>query len=142
MKEFIDYVKANPGKLNYGSSGVGSTHHLSMEALKASLGLQMTHIPFKGTSESVPALLGGHVDVAFSAYPSLSGAVGTKNITLLATNGAKRSAIAPDVPAIAEFIPGFAFAPTIGIYARTGTPGDPAQDRKRGRRDRQGARDH
>ena len=122
MKEFIDYVKANPGKLNYGSSGVGSTHHLSMEALKASLGLNMTHVPFKGTSESVPALLGGHVDVAFSAYPSLSGAVGTKNITLLATNGAKRSAMAPDVPAIAEFIPGFAFAPIIGIYARTGTP--------------------
>jgi tripartite-type tricarboxylate transporter receptor subunit TctC len=122
MKEFIDYVKANPGKLNYGSSGVGSTHHLSMEALKAALGLQMTHIPFKGTSESVPALLGGHVDVAFSAYPSLSGAVGTKNITLLATNGAKRSAMAPDVPAISEFIPGYVFAPTIGIYARTGTP--------------------
>jgi tripartite-type tricarboxylate transporter receptor subunit TctC len=122
MKEFIDYVKANPGKLNYGSSGVGSTHHLSMEALKSSLGLVMTHVPFKGTSESVPALLGGHVDVAFSAYPSLSGAVGTKNITLLATNGAKRSAMAPDVPAIAEFIPGFQFAPIIGIYARTGTP--------------------
>ena len=122
MKEFIDYVKANPGKLNYGSSGVGSTHHLSMESLKASLGLNMTHVPFKGTSESVPALLGGHVDVAFSAYPSLSGAVGTKNIALLATNGAKRSSMAPDVPALAEFIPGFAFAPIIGIYARTGTP--------------------
>jgi len=122
MKEFIDYVKANPGKLNYGSSGVGSTHHLSMESLKASLGLQMTHVPFKGTSESVPALLGGHVDVAFSAYPSLSGAVGTEIISLLATNGAKRSAMAPDVPPVAEFIPGFAFAPIIGIYARTGTP--------------------
>jgi tripartite-type tricarboxylate transporter receptor subunit TctC len=122
MKEFIDYVKANPGKLNYGSSGVGSTHHLSMEALKSALGLEMTHVPFKGTSESVPALLGGHVEVAFSAYPSLSGAVGTKNITLLATNGAKRSAMAPDVPAVAEFIPDFAFAPIIGIYARTGTP--------------------
>jgi tripartite-type tricarboxylate transporter receptor subunit TctC len=122
MREFIDYVKANPGKLNYGSSGVGSTHHLSMEALKSSLGLVMTHIPFKGTSESVPALLGGHVDVAFSAYPSLSGAVGTKNITLLATNAAKRSAIAPDVPPVADWIPGYNFAPVIGVYARTGTP--------------------
>ena len=121
MKEFIDYVKANPGKLNYGSSGVGSTHHLSMEALKASLGLQMTHVPFKGTSESVPALLGGHVDLAFSAYPSLSGAVGSKSIALLATNGAKRSAMAPDVPPVADFIPDFAFAPVIGVYARTGT---------------------
>jgi len=121
MKEFIDYAKANPGKLNYGSSGVGSTHHLSMEALKAALGLQMTHVPFKGTSESVPALLGGHVDLAFSAYPSLSGAVGSKSITLLATNGAKRSAMAPDVPPVADFIPGYVFAPVIGVYARTGT---------------------
>jgi hypothetical protein len=69
-----------------------------------------------------PADPGGHVEVAFSAYPSLSGAVGTKNITLLATNGAKRSAMAPDVPAVAEFVPGFQFAPVIGVYARTGTP--------------------
>jgi tripartite-type tricarboxylate transporter receptor subunit TctC len=122
MQEFIDYVKANPGKLNYGTSGVGSTHHLSMEALKASLGLELTHVPFKGTSESVPALLGGHVDVAFSAYPSLSAAIGTKNITLLATNGAARSSMAPNAPPVADFIPGYEFAPKIGIYARTGTP--------------------
>jgi tripartite-type tricarboxylate transporter receptor subunit TctC len=122
MKEFIDYAKANPGKLNYGSSGVGSTHHLSMEALAASLGLKLTHVPFKGTSESVPALLGGHVDMAFSAYPSLSGAIGNKNITLLATNGATRSAQAPNAPPVADFIPGYEFAPKIGVYARTGTP--------------------
>jgi len=121
MKEFIDYVKANPGKLNYGSSGVGSTHHLSMESVKASLQLNMTHVPFKGTSESVPALLGGHVDVAFAAYPNLSGAVQTKNVKMLATNGAKRSAMAPDVPPVADFIPGFEFAPVVGLYARAGT---------------------
>ena len=120
MKQFIDYVRANPGKLNYGSSGVGSTHHLTMEAIKASLHLIMTHIPYKGTGESVPALLGGHVDVAFAAYPNLSGAIGT-NIKLLATNSAQRSAMAPDVPPVADFIPGFDFAPSIGIYARHGT---------------------
>jgi tripartite-type tricarboxylate transporter receptor subunit TctC len=122
MKEFIDYVKANPGKLNYGSSGVGSTHHLSMEALKSSLGLVMTHVPFKGTSESVPALLGGHVDVAFAAYPNLSGAVSTKTVKMLATNSLERSAIAPEVPPVADFIPGFDFAPRVGLYARAGTP--------------------
>jgi tripartite-type tricarboxylate transporter receptor subunit TctC len=121
MREFVDYVTANPGKLNYGSSGVGSTHHLTMEAIKASLGLAMTHVPFKGTGESVPALLGGHVDVAFAAYPNLSGAIGT-NIRLLATNSATRSAMAPDVPPVADLIPGFDFAPSIGIYARSGTP--------------------
>src|SRR5439155_9999363 len=80
------------------------------------------HVPFKGTSESVPALLGGHVDVAFPAYPNLSGAVSTKNVRMLATNGLTRSAMAPDVPPVADFIPGFDFAPRVGLYARTGTP--------------------
>jgi tripartite-type tricarboxylate transporter receptor subunit TctC len=122
MREFIAYVKANPGKLNYGSSGIGSTHHLSMEALKAALGLEMTHVPFRGTSESVPALLGGHVDAAFAAYPNLAAAVGTGNVRMLATNGAQRSPNAPDVPPVADFIPGYEFAPIVGIYARAGTP--------------------
>jgi len=121
MKEFIDYVRANPGKLNFGSSGVGSTHHISMEALMASLKLVMTHVPFKGTSESVPALLGGHVDLAFAAYPNLSGAVATKTVKMIGTNGLNRSKIAPDVPPIADVIPGFDFAPRVGLYARTGT---------------------
>lgn len=122
LKEFIDYVKARPGQLNYGSSGVGSIHHISMEGFKASLQLNMTHVPFKGTGESVPALLGGHVEALFSAYPSLSGAAGTNRIKLLATNGAQRSSQAPNLPAIAEIIPGFNFAPIVGIYARTGIP--------------------
>ena len=122
MKEFIDHVKANPGKFNIGSSGVGSIHHISLEALKLGLGLNISHIPYKGTGEAVPALLGGHVQILFSAYPSLSGAAGTKKITLLATNGAGRSSQAPDLPAISEFIPGFSYAPFVGIYARVGTP--------------------
>ena len=122
MKEFIDYARANPGKINYGSSGLGSTHHLSMEAVKAALKLDMTHVPFKGTGQSVPALLGGHVDVLFSAYPSLAGAVQANQVKLLATNGAKRSSQAPDVPAVAEFIPGFDFAPVIGVFSRAGMP--------------------
>ena len=122
MKEFIAHVKANPGKYNIGSSGVGSIHHISLEALKLGLGLNITHIPYKGTGEAVPALLGGHVQMLFSAYPSLAGAAGTKRITLLATNGATRSSQAPDLPAISEFIPGFSYAPFVGIYARVGTP--------------------
>jgi len=122
IKEFIDYVKARPGQLNYGSSGNGSIHHISMEGFKASLRLNITHVPFKGTGESVPALLGGHVEALFSAYPSLSGAAGTNLVKLLATNGASRSSQAPNLPAIAELIPGFNFAPIVGIYARVGTP--------------------
>jgi tripartite-type tricarboxylate transporter receptor subunit TctC len=122
MKELIDHAKAHPGALNYGSSGVGSTHHLSMEALSAALKIKMTHVPFKGTGESVPALLGGHVDLLFSAYPSLSGAIESKKVTVLANNGPGRSAQAPDAPPVADFVPGFDFAPVIGLFARTGTP--------------------
>lgn len=122
MKELIAHVKANPGKYNIGSSGVGSIHHISLEALKTGLGLQISHIPYKGTGEAVPALLGGHVQMLFSAYPSLAGAAGTKKITLLATNGLARSSQAPELPAISEFIPGFSYAPFVGIYARVGTP--------------------
>jgi tripartite-type tricarboxylate transporter receptor subunit TctC len=121
LQEFIDYVKARPGQLNYGSSGVGSIHHISMEGFKTALHLSMSHVPFKGTGESVPALLGGHVETLFSAYPSLSGAAGTNLVKLLATNGAQRSAQAPDLPAVSELIPGFNFAPIVGIYARVGT---------------------
>jgi tripartite-type tricarboxylate transporter receptor subunit TctC len=122
FKEFIDYVRANPGKISYGSSGIGTAHHLSMEAIKAALKLEMTHVPFRGTGQSVPALLGGHIDALFSAYPSLSGAVQGEKLLILATNGAARSPQAPDVPAVSEFIPGFDFAPRIGLFARRGTP--------------------
>ena len=122
LKEFIDYVKGRPGQLNYGSSGIGSIHHISMEGFKSSLALNITHVPYKGTGESVPALLGGHVEAAFSAYPSLSGAAGTNLVKLLAANGPGRSSQAPNLPAIAEVIPDFNFAPIVGIYARAGTP--------------------
>jgi tripartite-type tricarboxylate transporter receptor subunit TctC len=122
LKEFIDYVKANPGKVNYGSSGVGSAHHLSMEAMKAALGLDMTHVPYRGTGQSVPALLGGHVPVIFSAYPSLAGAIADKRVKLLATNGAQPSPQAPGVPPIASVIPGFNLATMVGIFAKAGTP--------------------
>lgn len=122
FQEFIALAKAKPGTLNYGSSGIGSTHHLTMEALKASLGLQITHVPFKGTGQSVPALIGGQVEVLFSALPSLSGFVKSGQVKLLANNAAQRSAQEPNVPTIAEMIPGFDFAPIVGVLAATGTP--------------------
>lgn len=122
LDEFIAFVRANPGKMNYGSSGVGSNHHLSMVALTHALKLEATHVPFKGTGESVPALLGGHVDALFSAYPSLIGANEAKSVKMLAANGAKRSTLAPELPSIAEKIPGYDYAVIIGIYARAETP--------------------
>jgi tripartite-type tricarboxylate transporter receptor subunit TctC len=122
LREFIDYAKAHPGAINFGSSGIGSTHHLTMEAMKSALHLNMTHVPYRGAGQSVPALLGGHVQALFSAYPSLKGAVETNRVRLLATNGAQRSPLAPDVPPLADVIPGFDLITLIGLYARAGTP--------------------
>ena len=122
LQEFVALAKSKPGALNYGSSGIGSSHHLTMEAMKAALGLDIQHVPFRGSALSVPALIGGQVDVAFSALPSLAGFVKDNRVKLLGTNAAQRSAVAPNVPAIAEIVPGFDFAVIVGVLAATGTP--------------------
>jgi len=93
-----------------------------MEAFKAALSLDITHIPFKGTGQSVPALIGGQVDMLFSALPSLSGFVKGGQVRLIASNAGKRSSQEPNVPTISEVIPGFDFAPIVGVLASTGTP--------------------
>ena len=121
LKEFVDRTKANPGGYTYGSSGIGSTHHLTMEALKSDLKLDIRHVPFRGSGQSVPALLGGQVDFLFSALPSMAGFVKTGQVTLIGSNEGKRSPQAPDVPSIAEVVPGFDFSVTIGALARAGT---------------------
>ena len=121
--EFVKLVKANPGKYSYGSSGVGSIHHLTTEAMKSALGLDLLHVPFKGTGQSIPALVGNQVSAAFSAMPSLAGFVQQGKLKLLAVNSAKRSPLAPELPTIAELaIPGFDFAPTIGFSGPAGIP--------------------
>jgi tripartite-type tricarboxylate transporter receptor subunit TctC len=84
--------------------------------------MEITHIPFKGTGQSVPALVGGQVDMLFSALPSLIGFVKSGQVRLLANNAAKRSTQEPNVPAIAEIIPGFDFAPIVAVFAASGTP--------------------
>jgi tripartite-type tricarboxylate transporter receptor subunit TctC len=122
LQEFVALAKSKPGTINYGSSGIGSTHHLTMEAMKLALGLDITHVPFKGTGQSVPALLGGQIEVLFSALPSLAGFVRSGQVKLLASNAAQRSSQAPNVPTISETIPGFDFAPIVGILAASGTP--------------------
>jgi tripartite-type tricarboxylate transporter receptor subunit TctC len=124
MQEFVAYAKANPGKLTYGSSGVGSFHHLSMEAVQSSLGVQLTHVPFKGSADSVSALLGGHINFVFSSYSSLSAGVEAGHIRLIASNGAQRAKLTPNLPTIAETIAGYDFAVNQGLFTRAGTPPD------------------
>jgi tripartite-type tricarboxylate transporter receptor subunit TctC len=127
MPEFVAYAKANPGKSNYGSSGVGSFHHLSMEAIQSSLNVRLTHVPFKGSADSVTALLGGHIDYVFSSYASLSAGVESNRIRLIASNGGQRAKLTPNLPTIAETIPGYNFAVNQGLFARAGTPREVVQ---------------
>ena len=121
--ELVALVKAQPGKLNYGSSGTGSIHHLATEALKSALGLDIVHVPYKGTGQSVPALLGGQISLLYSALPSIESHVKAGKVKLLVASTLKRSPEAPDVPTVAEMgVPGYDFAPSIGVLAPAGTP--------------------
>ena len=124
LTQLIALAKAKPGQLNYGSGGIGSLHHLGMEALKSALGLNILHVPYQGTAQSVPALLNGEVALVFSALPSIAGHLKTGRVKLLAVNTAKRSAQAPDVPTIAEVagLPDFDYPPEIGVLAPAATP--------------------
>ena len=120
--ELVALIKSKPGEFAYGSSGIGSTHHLCTEAMKAALGLDIRHIPYKGTGQSVPAVVGNQVAMVFSAFPSLLGFMKSNQVKLLVVNTAKRSPFAPNVSALGEVIPGFDFAPNIGIFAPSRTP--------------------
>ena len=122
LDEFIALAKAKPGALNYGSAGIGSIHHLTSEAMKEGLGIFVTHIPFRGSGNSVPAMIGGQVDMVFASPPSLMGFVKSGQAKLLAINSAKRSDLAPNVPTLGEKIPGFDFAFNVVVLARAGTP--------------------
>jgi len=124
LADLITLAKAKPGALRYGSGGIGSLHHLTMEALKGPLGLNIVHVPYKGTAQSVPALISGEVSLALSALPAVAAHRTAGRVKLLAVNTIKRSAQAPDVPTVAEItgIKDFDYPPVIGILAPSATP--------------------
>jgi tripartite-type tricarboxylate transporter receptor subunit TctC len=119
--EFVQMVKASPGKYSYGSSGIGSIHHLTFETIKAALGLDIVHVPYKGTGQSIPAVVSGDVAAVWSAFPSIAGFAKEGKLKLIAVNSEKRSGLAPSLATIAEtHIPGFDFAPIIGFIGQAG----------------------
>jgi tripartite-type tricarboxylate transporter receptor subunit TctC len=122
FQDLVAHAKANPGKLTYGSAGIGSIHHIGMESINAALGIKMLHVPYKGTSQSVPAFVAGEVQVVMSSLPTLISHVKAGKAKLLAVTSPKRSPQTPEVPAVAEFIPGYDFTTGIGLLARAGTP--------------------
>ena len=124
LKELIALVKAKPGQIRYGSGGIGSVHHLSMEALKTPLGLDIIHVPYKGNGVAIPAMIGGEVALVFSALPAIEGHLKTGRVKLLAVNTQKRSPQAPNVPTVGEVtgIKDYDYPPAIGVLAPAKTP--------------------
>jgi tripartite-type tricarboxylate transporter receptor subunit TctC len=123
LRELIDYAKANPGKLNYGSGGAGSSTHLAGEMLKAMAGIDMTHIPFKGAGEATTGLISGQVQVLITAPPTVIGHVQSGKATALAITAAERAAALPGVPTTAEAgYPAVQVTNWFGLLAPSGTP--------------------
>jgi tripartite-type tricarboxylate transporter receptor subunit TctC len=125
VPEFIAVARKNPGKLNYSSSGSGSTQHLSGEMLKLELGVDMTHVPYKGTAPSITALASGEVDFTFANIPSAQPMMTPGKIRALAITSEKRSPLLPNLPTMIEGgLPGFITGTWYGVLVPAGTPAD------------------
>ena len=122
LQSLIREAKSAPGKLSYGSAGIGSIHHIGMESFKAHHGLDVIHVPYKGSGQSVPAFVAGEVSMTLAALPALGAHIKAGKGRLIAVFGATRSPQAPEVPAVGESIEGFDFTAEIGMLAPAGTP--------------------
>ena len=125
VKEMIDYAKANPGKLNFGSSGSGSSIHLSGELFKSMTGIDMVHVPYKGSAPAVTDLLGNQIGIMFDNMPSAIQHVRSGKLRPIAVTTAKRSPELPDVPTVAEAgVPGYEATSWFGLWVPAKTPVD------------------
>ena len=123
LADLIAAARANPGKLNYASAGPGNTSHLAVEYFKSVVGVNMTHVPYKGSGPAITGLLGREVDVMFDSMSSSLAQIQGGRFRALAVSTAKRSRILPEVPTIAEAgVPGFDVSVWYGIFAAAGTP--------------------
>ena len=123
VKELIDYVKARPGKVNYASAGNGSTHQFCAELLKSTAGIDMTHVPYKGSPPGVLAVTAGEVSVMFANLTDIGGQLKGGKLKPLAVTTAKRSSHVPDLPTMEEAgVPGFEIVSWFALLAPAGTP--------------------
>jgi tripartite-type tricarboxylate transporter receptor subunit TctC len=120
VKEWVEYARKNPGKLNFASSGNGTVVHLSTEYFKAQAGLFLVHIPYRGTALSIPDLVSGKIDVLFDSLPSGLPHVKEGRLRALGITSLKRSPLLPDLPAISETVPGYESVTWFGLYAPKG----------------------
>lgn len=122
VKELIDFAKAKPGQLNYASAGNGTPNHLLGEMLKTVAGIDIVHVPYKGAAAALTDVVGGQVPMAFNSMPSAIPFMKGGQLRVLGVAQEKRTPLAPDIPAIAETIPGFGALSWYGLLAPAGTP--------------------
>jgi tripartite-type tricarboxylate transporter receptor subunit TctC len=122
VPEFIAYAKANPGKINMASAGSGTQNHMSGELFKAMTGINMVHVPYRGGGPALADLLGGQVQVTFSPMPTSIETIKAGKLRALAVTTALRSEALPNIPAVAEFVPGYEAGGFVGIGAPRNTP--------------------
>ena len=122
VKELIELAKAQPGKINFASSGIGASSHLSGELLKATAGIQIVHVPYKGSGPSVQDVLGGNIQMAIDSINVYLPHVKSGRVRALAVSTLQRSPLLPDLPTIAETLPGFDAYAMNYVTARAGTP--------------------
>ncbi len=122
VAELIAYLKANPGKVSYGSGGIGTASHLAGELFVMTAKVDMTHIPYKGNALAITDLIGGQTQVMFATMPTILPYVKSDKLRGLAVTGATRDPSMPDLPSISETLPGFDVKNWIGLFAPAGTP--------------------
>ena len=122
VKDFVDYAKAHPGKLNYGSAGAGSLQHVSGALFEKSIGARMVHVPYAGGAPANTDLVAGRVQAVFGPIVELAGFHKAGSIRVLGVTSTKRSSAMPDVPPIAETVPGYDIGTWHGLFAPKGTP--------------------
>lgn len=124
VQELITLARQRPGQLNYASNGAGTLSHLTGELFSQRTGIKMVHVPYRGAPPAVIDTVAGNVSLLFSAYPTVSAQVQSKRLRALAVTGAKRAAIAPDLPSIAETLPEFESSQWWGMFGPAGIPSD------------------
>jgi tripartite-type tricarboxylate transporter receptor subunit TctC len=122
VPEFVAYAKANAGKLNYGTAGNGATSHLLGAGFTARAGMDLVHVPFKGSAPLTAALVQGTVEMAWSGVPDMAAQIANENIRVVAVSSSQRLPNLPDIPSIMEFYPGFSLDTWNGFLAPRGTP--------------------
>jgi tripartite-type tricarboxylate transporter receptor subunit TctC len=122
VAELIALARANPGKLTYGSGGMGTTSHLAGELFKSTAKVDVVHVPYKGNSPAITDLLGGQTTMIFATMPTVLPQAKAGKLRAIAVIGSSRSALLPDVPTVGETLPGFDVSNWIGMFAPAGTP--------------------